>query len=180
MPSQKIFREDEFLSSRDDEETEDDLIPSGRHFRRIVSLLMLAILLIGVFYTTAFPFLREVFQSRFTVIILSISDSECSHPPPVTLGRALPPTDILCVCGQLYSEGEVSYTVRLRDEDADTLKRIHVEDQRSGPFCHVMRLDNTLGAGRYLVDVTAGIGREPMTPTRFSIRNPDGEAVFHN
>jgi hypothetical protein len=135
--------------------------------------LFLLIILLGGLGWFIFPWLQELFQPEFEMAITSIhlpDDHQRCTPSPLTLGNRVSPTRHLCVCGYLYSNDAVSYSLRLRSEADESIETFRFRKQNEGAFCHQLDLDEMLPNGRYFIEITTLAAREPHTTHWFSIQ----------
>jgi hypothetical protein len=177
--NERALFEDEFGAEVEAED--DDLIirrRGGHWYVRLAAAAMALIILAGMGYEALYPWLtgRSQPAPSFDMVLTGVTapdnpGSGCATARRVNLGEALPPSRLLCLCGQLYPRGsEADYRVRLRGSTGASLGQWHYTNQPRGAFCHPLRLAAPLEEDRYLIEVFTDNGRRPVAFIRFTVR----------
>lgn len=151
---------------------------TGRWIRQLVAILMIVALLGGTGYGV-FQFMVDTYwgPDSFAAILTAVdvpdSPSDCAEIKQVNPVGVIEPTKRLCVCGQLLPDAankDISYYLRVKDNDDKVILRQKFENQRSGKFCQALNLEKTLENGRYLLEISAAKRSEAIAWYRFTVR----------
>ncbi|NDJ87358.1 MAG: hypothetical protein GYB66_15880 [Chloroflexi bacterium] len=143
----------------------DEGLPSPNYFRIAVAALLVLVLVLSGSYAALRPWLLQqsrqetitVERAEFDAIITGVSSTKnsCDDAPRFSGNNVLPPTQILCVCGELLTAGDgIHYALRLTKESTDVVVgRLPLQNQRKGAFCHRWEFSSLLSNGRYLLEI---------------------------
>lgn len=170
-----IFPDESDENSADARPISDEQRPSGRNYRRVISLLMIMAMLLAFAYVSVFPLLRDNIQPDFDLVLMGVSAApgNCDTVPIITPQRQLQPTRQLCICGRLFTESNESFTLHLYPADSDEIiEEMSIDDQTSGEFCVLMELEETLRDGRYRINATTYIWETAVSePIYFTVQS---------